>query len=332
MIKRLLAVCRKEFIEIYRDPRSLIMVLLLPIMLLILYSYSLDFDIKAVKTAVYDPDRSTYSRELIAKFKNSDFVIHYIDNYNDVEKMLNNRKARLALCFPSDFSKKLLKGESAPLQAILDGSDANSATIIIQYVTQIAQQMSVDIAISYMQARGINMEGKFPPIKAEPRSWYNPELKSINFLVPGLIAIVMMMVGTISTSLSIVGERERGTFEKLIVTPVRPYELALGKIIPYILLTFIDIVLCLLVGVIWFKVPFKGSVSLLMSLSVIFLFSALGLGLLVSAVVNTQRLAMLLSATVSLLPSFLLSGFAFSIDDMPRFLQIVSYFVPAKYF
>lgn len=332
MIKRLLAVCRKEFIEIYRDPRSLIMVLLLPIMLLILYSYSLDFDIKAVKTAVYDPDRSTYSRELIAKFKNSDFVIHYIDNYNDVEKMLNNRKARLALCFPSDFSKKLLKGEPAPLQAILDGSDANSATIIIQYVTQIAQQMSVDIAISYMQARGINMEGKFPPIKAEPRSWYNPELKSINFLVPGLIAIVMMMVGTISTSLSIVGERERGTFEKLIVTPVRPYELALGKIIPYILLTFIDIVLCLLVGVIWFKVPFKGSVSLLMSLSVIFLFSALGLGLLVSAVVNTQRLAMLLSATVSLLPSFLLSGFAFSIDDMPRFLQIVSYFVPAKYF
>lgn len=176
------------------------------------------------------------------------------------------------------------------------------------------------------------MEKGFPPIQIEPRAWYNPELKSINFLVPGLIAIIMMMLGTISTSLSIVGERERGTFEKLIVTPIRSYELAIGKLLPYIIITFIDLIICLLLGILWFQVPFKGSMSLLLSLSIIFLFSTLGLGLLVSTIAGTQRLAMLLSMTLALLPSFLLSGFAFPIEDMPKFLQLVTYLVPAKYF
>lgn len=330
--KRILAVLRKEFIEIRRDPRSLAMVLVLPLMMLILYSYSLNFDIRYVKTAVYDLDNSRFSRELITRFQNSNFIIKYVDKYDDLEKYLDARKARVALCIPVDFSRKLSRGEIAQIQAIVDGSDANSASIIIGYISQITQQQSIDMAFSFFQSSGIRIERGFPPIQVEHRAWYNPELKSTNFLVPGLIAIIMMMVGTISTSLSIVGERERGTFEKLIITPVRSYELAIGKVLPYIIIAFFDLILCLLLGIFWFKVPFRGSMTLLLSLSVIFLFSTLGLGLLVSAIVGTQRMAMLLSMTISLLPSFLLSGFAFPIEDMPRFLQLVTYLVPAKYF
>ncbi len=227
-IKRILAVFRKEFVEIRRDTRSLAMVLILPLMLLILYSYSLNFDIRYIKTAVYDLDNSRYSRDLIAKFRNANFIIKYVDKYDDLGKYLDARKARVALCIPADFSRQLSRGEIAPLQAIVDGSDANSASIIIGYVSQITQQQSIDMTFSFFQSRGIKIERGFPPIQVEHRAWYNPELKSINFLVPGLIAIIMMMVGTISTSLSIVGERERGTFEKLIITPIRSYELAIG--------------------------------------------------------------------------------------------------------
>jgi ABC-2 type transport system permease protein len=170
------------------------------------------------------------------------------------------------------------------------------------------------------------------PIEMIPRVWYNPELKSINFIVPGLIATIMMMLGAISTSLSIVSERERGTFEKLIVTPVRPYELVIGKIFPYVILAFIDVIFCLLVGKFWFKVPIKGSIPLLLCLSTLFLFSALGLGLFISAIAKTQRVAMLLSMLISLLPTFLLSGFVFPIENMPGALQLVTYLVPARYF
>lgn len=333
MKNRIVPVSRKEFVEIRRDPRTLIMVLALPVMMLVLYSYAVNFDIKSIETVVYDVDSSKQSREIIGKFKNSGyFNIRYIDQYDDIDKQLDNNKAKLALCLPADFSRQLAKGGIASIQAIVDGSDANTATIAIGYINQIVQRHSVKIALSAMRERGLQTEGSFPPIEIISRVWYNPELKSVNFIVPGLIATIMMMLGAISTSLSIVSERERGTFEKLIVTPVRPHELVIGKILPYVILAFVDIIFCLLIGKFWFKVPVKGSIPLLLCLSTLFLFSALGLGLFISAIAKTQRVAMLLSMLTSLLPTFLLSGFIFPIENMPKALQLVTYLVPARYF
>jgi ABC-2 type transport system permease protein len=333
MKSRIFSVSRKEFVEIRRDPRSLGMVLAFPVMMLMIYSYAVNFDVKSIKTVVYDPDNSKQSRELITEVKSSGyFAISYIDRYDDVEKQLDSGKARLALCIPADFSRKLSSGKTAPLQAIFDGSDANTATISIGYIQQIVQRYSANIRLSALKKHGINVERAFPPIDAQLRVWYNPELKSVNFIIPGLIATIMMIVGAMSTSLSIVSERERGTFEKLIVTPIRPRELVIGKMLPYITFIFFDMVLCILVGRFWFKVPIKGSIPLLFCLSVLFLFSAIGLGLLISTIAKTQRVAMLLSMIVSLLPTFLLSGFVFAIDDMPKALQIITYLVPARYF
>jgi ABC-2 type transport system permease protein len=333
MTNRIFPVSRKEFVEIRRDPRTLGMVLALPVMMLVLYSYAVNFDVKSLETVVYDLDNSKQSRELIGKFKNSGyFNIRYIERYDDIDKELDNGKAKLALCIPIDFSYKLAQGEIAPLQAIVDGSDSNTATIAIGYINQIIRQHSIKISLSSLRSRGLQIERGFPPIEIVPRVWYNPELKSVNFIVPGLIATIMMMLGAISTSLSIVSERERGTFEKLIVTPVRSYELVIGKILPYVILAFIDVIFCILVGKFWFKVPIKGSIPLLLCLSTLFLFSALGLGLFISAIAKTQRVAMLLAMITSLLPTFLLSGFIFPIENMPRALQLVTYLVPARYF
>jgi len=199
------------------------MVLVLPVMMLVLYSYAVNFDVKSIETVVCDIDNSKHSRELIGKFKNSGyFKIRYIKRYDDIDKQLDNGKAFLALCIPADFSRKLAKGEIAPLQVIVDGSDANTATVAIGYINRIVQRYSIKISMSVLRARGFQVERSFPPMEIISRVWYNPELKSVNFIVPGLIAMIMMMLGAISTSLSIVSERERGTFEKLIVTPVRP--------------------------------------------------------------------------------------------------------------
>ena len=335
MNNRIFPVSRKEFVEIRRDPRTLVMVLVLPVMMLVLYSYAVNFDIKSIETVVYDLDNSRHSRDLIGKFENSGyFKIKYIERYDDVDKQLGDGKAKLALCIPTDFSRRLAKDEIASLQAIVDGSDANTATIAIGYINQIVQRYSINISMSGLRNRVSprNSVSTVIPIEIIPRVWYNPELKSVNFIVPGLIAMIMMMLGAISTSLSIVSERERGTFEKLIVTPVRPYELVIGKIFPYVILAFIDVIFCLLIGTFWFKVPIKGSIPLLLCLSTLFLFSTLGLGLLISAIAKTQRVAMLLSMLTSLLPTFLLSGFVFPIENMPRALQLVTYLVPARYF
>jgi len=332
-MNRIFSVSRKEFVEIRRDPRTLGMVLVLPVMMLLLYSYAVNFDIKSVKTVVYDLDNSKQSREFIGKFKNSDyFQVRYIKKYDDIDKQLDSGKAKLALCIPANFSRELVKGKTTPIQVIVDGSDANTATVVIGYLNQIVIKYSTKISMSTFWARGFPIERNFSPIKVQTRVWYNPELKSINFIVPGLIATIIMMLGAISTSLSIVSEKERGTFERLIVTPVRPYELVIGKILPYIVLAFTDVILCLLVGKFWFKVPMKGSITLLLCLSTLFLFSALGLGLFISAIAKNQRVAMLLSMLISLLPTFLLSGFVFPIENMPRVLQLVTYLVPARYF
>jgi len=332
-MKRIISVSRKEFVEIYRDPRTLIMVLGLPTFMLILYSYAINFDLRHIKTVIYDIDNSRQSREFIGEFKNSGyFSIIYTQRYDDIEQYLDNGKAKVALCIPQDFSQRIMRRQRASVQAIVDGSDANAATTAISYVNQITQAYAVNVSLSSLGIYSSQFSRAFPPIKMQPRIWYNPELKSMNFVVPGMIANIIMMLGTILTSLSIVGEKERGTFEKLIITPIRSYELIIGKILPFAMLSLFDVVLCLLVGKLWFGVPFRGSLPLLLFLSILFLFSTLGVGLLISSIAKTQRVAMVMSMLTSLLPTFLLSGFAFPIENMPRALQIVTYLVPARYF
>ncbi len=309
------------------------MVLALPTVMLVLYSYAISFDLKSINTIIYDMDKSKDSRGLIDKFRNSGyFCIKHIERYEDIDREIDSGKAMVALYIPKGFSKVLERREKSEIQAIVDSSDANTATITISYINQIVQLYSMNIYLSttrrYIGYRVVNL----PPIRMQTRIWYNPELKSTNFIVPGLIANIIMMLGSIMTSLSIVSEKENGTFEKLIATPIRSYELVVGKILPYSILAFIDVVFCLLVGRFWFKVPVRGSVPILLFLSVLFLFGILGIGLLISSIAKTQRTAMVMSMLSSLLPTFLLSGFVFPIESMPKPLQLVTYLVPARYF
>jgi ABC-2 type transport system permease protein len=302
--------------------------------MLLIYGYAINFDIKSIRTVVYDLDNSKQSRDLIGDFINSGYfrIVRYLDRYDDVDKQLNSGKAKMALCIPSDFSRRIAHNQTATLQTIVDGSDSTSATVSIAYISQIIQQYSLKNALSKLRSRGLNVQGGLSIIDIQNRIWYNPEMKSINFIVPGMIAMILMMLGSILTALSVVGEKENGTFEKLIITPIRPHELVIGKITPFVILSFIDVIFGLLVGKFWFKVPVRGSIPLLLSLSTLFLFSTIGLGLLISSIVKTQRVAMMLAMLTSMLPTFLLSGFVFPIESMPLVVQWITYLIPARYY
>ena len=334
MRSRILAISNKEFIEIRRDPRTLFMVLALPTVMLLIYGYAINLDIKSIKTVVYDLDKSSQSRGLIGEFLNSGYfkIVKYVDRYDDLDNQLNKGKAKLALCIPSDFSRRLAHSQTATLQTIVDGSDSTSATVSIAYINQIVQQYSLGMAISTIQSKGVKLPHGLPTIDIQSRIWYNPELKSVNFIVPGMLAMIIMMLGSILTALSVVSEKENGTFEKLIITPIRSYELVIGKIMPFVILSFADVIFCLLLGKLWFKVPLKGSIPLLLCLSTLFLFSTIGLGLLISSVAKTQRVAMMAAMLTSMLPTFLLSGFVFPIESMPTVIQWITYLIPAKYY
>ncbi len=333
-MRRILSVTKKEFIEIMHDPRSLIMVLALPTVMLFIYGYAINLDLRLIKTVIYDLDKSSRSRDLIGKFENSGYfnIVGYVDKYDEVDKYLDSAKARVAICIPPDFARKLAKNETAQLQTIVDGSDASTSTVAINYINLIIQQYSLNIAMSTISSQGINVSNGLPTINIESRVWYNPELKSVNFIVPGMTAMIIMMLGSILTTLSVVSEKENGTFEKLIITPIKSYELVIGKILPFAILSFADVIFCLIVGRFWFKVPMRGSIALLLSLSSMFLFSTVGLGLLISTIAKTQRVAMMVAMLASMMPTFLLSGFVFPIESMPRFVQLVTYLIPARYY
>jgi ABC-2 type transport system permease protein len=310
------------------------MVLALPTVMLVLYSYAINLDIKSIKTVVYDLDKNKQSRELIGKFINSGYfkIVKYVDRYDDIDKQLNSGKVKVALCIPPDFSRRLTHSQTATLQTIVDGSDSSNATVPINYINQIVQQYSLEKAISALGSKGVQLRRGLPVINIQSRVWYNPEMKSVNFIVPGMIAMILMMLGSILTALSVVSEKENGTFEKLIITPIHSHELVIGKIMPFVILSFADVIFCLLVGKLWFKVPLRGSITLLLCLSTLFLFSTIGLGLLISSVAKTQRVAMMAAMLTSMLPTFLLSGFVFPIESMPTVIQWITYLIPARYY
>lgn len=323
-MKRIIAIAKKEIVQIIRDPLSLAIAFLMPVILIFIFGYAITLDINNVTTIVYDKDKSSLSRSFVSSFAKSGYftIVGFTENHKTVDKFLDSNKARMALLIPEKFSKNLNKGFSAPVQIIVDGGDSNTANIVIGYIGGVVELFT----------RSISKEGIKPKIDVRTRVWFNPELESKNFIVPGLIAIVMMVISALLTSLTVSREWERGTMEQLISTPVKTHELIIGKIVPYFLIGFIDVCLALFMGIVVFKVALQGSLFLVMLLSSIFLFGGLSLGILISIVARSQLLANQIALLATFLPAFLLSGFMFAIANMPKSIQLITYVVPARYF
>ncbi len=323
---RLLAVARKEIIQLRRDVRSLILAFLLPVLLVVLFGYAISWDVDDIPTAVLDEDRSFRSRELLDAFWSSGYFtrVAQVERPAELDELLNRGRARIALVIPPDFAEDLDAGRPARLQALVDGSDANTATIALGYAGGIVQSFA-----AYVRLDGVRLT---TPVRVQTRVWYNEELLSRNMIVPGLVAVIMMIIAAMLTSLTIAREWERGTMEQLAATPVARVEVVLGKLLPYLAIGLIDVVVVSLIGVVLFEVPFRGNALLLMVLSVAFLIGSLGLGMFISAVARSQLLATQMAMITTFLPAFLLSGFMFAIEVMPLPLQAITYLIPARYF
>jgi len=334
MFLRMRMIMWKEFIQISRDPRLLGVVVVIPILMLLLYGYAINFDVRNLRLAVYDQDGSRASRELIAVFTDSEYfrIVEYPRDNHQVTDALDGNRAQLVLIIPPTYSRDLADGRTAQVQVLINGSDSTTAGTGIGYIAAILQQQSARISLEALARQGVNVTRVVLPVDNRIRYWYNVELRSTNFLVPGMIAMILMMLAALLTSVTVVRERERGTLEQLVVSPVQPLELMLGKLIPYVVIAFGDVLLILLVGVYVFQVPFRGSPWLVLALSGIFVTAALGIGLLVSTIAPNQQLAMLAAMLVSQMPSVLLSGFMFPISSMPRPIQLITYIIPARHF
>jgi ABC-2 type transport system permease protein len=334
MILRTYMIAWKESVQILRDVRSLAVVIVLPVLMLILYGYAINLDVRHVPLAVYDQDLTHDSRDLTGAFTRSARfdVIAYLDSYEQVTKALDDGDARVALIIPRRFAADLARGRVVPVQLVVDGSDSTTASTAIGYAAAILLQQSARITLAAVQQSGLALGGSALPLDARMRFWYNPELKSANFMVPGLIAVILMMLSALLTSMTVVRERERGTIESLIVSPVLPNELMLGKLIPYVMIAFADVILVIAAGRLLFRVPLVGSPALVLICSAIFLTAALGIGLLISTLAHNQQTAMTVAMLATQLPSMLLSGFLFPISAMPKIIQLITNIIPARHF
>jgi len=324
--RRLWAMARKEWLHISRDRRSLAMAFVVPAVMVIMFGYIISFDVKNIRMAVLDRDHTTQSRDLVEAFRSSGYfqVTARLDDDRQVAPLLTRGAARLVLVIPPDFSANLAARQPAPVQALVDGGDANTASIAINYAQAIAATYSVH-AVLKGQPLPI-------PLRAESRVWYNEDLKSSNMIVPGLMATIMMILSALLTALTIARAWERGTMEQLAATPVHRLEVIAGKLLPYLGIGFVDIILVAVVGGIVFAVPFRGSPIFLMVTAMLFLIGAQGLGIFISATAKSQFLATQLAMISTFLPSTLLSGLMFDLDSMPKVLQLISLLVPARYF
>jgi len=331
-LRRLKAVAKKELLHIVRDARSLALALALPLTMLLLFGYALTLDVDRIPTYIRDLDRSPQSRELIDQFRGSRYfqIFGAVDNYGAIEHAIDKSSILLGVVVPRDYSRHLLAGEEADVQLLVDGSDSNTASIALGYAQILVQSYAAQLRSDAQVRKG----GQPLRVPVEPRIrvWYNSDLKSKNFIVPGLIAVTMMIIASMLSSLTIAREWENGTMEQLLSTPVRPRELVLGKLLAYFALGITDMVICIIVGVFIFQVPFRGSVWFLFFSSCLFLFGALCWGIFLSATARTQLLAYQLGMLSSFLPGYLLSGFIYSIGNMPRVIQLISAIVPARYF
>ncbi len=325
------AIAEKEWIHIRRDSRSLVLSLLLPVILLLLFAYALNMDVKHVSTVVFDRDRSAFSRSFIELFSHTEYfsIQSYARNYREVDDMINSGRAVMAIVIPSGFESRYRSGKSAEVQLLVDGSDSTSATVAVGYVRAILFSFNQDLRLGQLNSLGIS--GVRVPVEVRSRVWYNSELKSKNFIVPGIIVLVMAIISALITSLTISREWERGTMETLITTPVRKFEVYLGKLFPYVLIALMDLIVTVCLGYFLFGVPMRGSFIELYLVALLFLIGTSSLGIMLSSATRSQVLSVQMALILTYLPSLILSGYIFPIKNMPAVVQAVTYLVPARY-
>jgi len=330
--RRAWAIARKEFLHILRDRRSLGMAIAMPMLLLMLYGYALTLDVDNVPMIVWDQSQTPASRDFISQFGGSRYfsIRGYGWNYRELEREIDSGRALVALVVPREFANQVPSGRPASVQLIVDGSDSNTATLAVSYadvVTQIYSQ-----ALSLQEIRRLGGTALHAPVDFRPRVWFNPELESRNYIIPGLIAVIMMVIAALLTSLTVAREWERGTMEQLISTPVTGRELVLGKLLPYFTIGLVDVLIAVVLGEFLFHVPLRGSVLLLFASAGIFLVGTMAFGIVISIVAKNQLMANQFAMVLTFVPSFLLSGFIFPISNMPLVIQWITYLVPARYF
>ena len=328
-LAKTLAVARKEMRQIGRDRRTLLILLFVPVFFLLIYGYALNFDIRHVRIAVQDNDRSTASREVISSFVNSGYFDLYGEVSNDaaISRVIDQNEARAVLVIPARFGSDVASGRATSVQLIVNGDNANTATTVVGYARGLVSASSARYEV---QARLGSAQG--PVLTIEPRVFYNPELRSTLFLVPGLIAYIAMLTAVVSTALSIVREKEVGTMEQVRMSPIGPVPYILGKTVPYFLVSLVSAMSIVAAAMVLFDMPMRGSWPVLLGVVSLFLIGALGFGLLISSIADTQQVAFQLALLTSFLPTLMLSGFIFPISSMPTFLQLVTHIVPARYF
>jgi ABC-2 type transport system permease protein len=330
---RIPAIARKEFLHVVRDWRTLLIAFVLPVVLILLFGYAITFDIRDLKLAVADEDRTRASRALVEKFTGSRYfrLVATPSDPNDLLALLDSGEAQIALSIPKDYGRNIERWEGDTVQVLLDGSESNTATIAAGYVEAILAGLNISTVMHVLSQGGMSPRG-IPPVDMQIRVWFNPELNSTYTIVPGLIAVIMMVISALLTSLTVVREREFGSLEGLIATPARKHEIIIGKMLPYLLLSLIDCLIVAMMGVVVFEVPFAGSLLLFAGTALVFAVAGLSIGLLASVVASNQVLANQIVMLTTLLPSMLLSGFMFPIKSMPEGVQVVTYAVPARYF
>jgi ABC-2 type transport system permease protein len=324
-------IIRKELYQIRQDKRMLGVSIMAPILQVLLLGYAATTDIRYSTLVVCDQDQTSDSRALIREFTNTTYFIekYRVASPSEIDPFIEDGQANIALVIPKGYGRKLLGHETAPVQVILDGTDANTANVLLNYSTQIVQTISQNILVDASSRLHGARIGRVMP---EPRVWFNPDLLSKNFMVPGVVAMVLMIITMTLTSLGIVKEKEIGTLEQLMVTPIRPYQLILGKLIPFTLIGFMDVSIVMAIAHFWFQVPMVGSMALLFALSGVFVLTTLGLGLFISTIAKSQQQAMLIAQFFFFKPFLFLSGFTFPISNMPKLIQLVSYIIPLRYF
>jgi ABC-2 type transport system permease protein len=329
---RFLAVARKEVVQILRDSRSLIIVLIMPVVLVLLFGYGVNLDLKGLPVYVYDRDGSQQSQDLLKRFQASAYfdVVRVVNDYPALTRSLDDGHAKMGIVIPWDFSERVRNGLPTQVQALVDGSDDNTANVAIGYAQAVVQGYSSDIQLDWLRNRG--QVAQPASVSVETRTWYNEDLESSAFIVPGVLALVMSVIGAFLTSLTIAREWERGTMEQLISTPVTSLEIMLGKLAPYFAIGMFDVIVCALVAIYWFQVPFRGSYLTLLISSALFLVVVLALGFFISVIAGSQLAASQIALLITFLPAFLLSGFLFSIEQMPVVLQWITRILPARYY
>ena len=332
MKQRLRSLIRKEFIQIVRDPRTLALIIIIPVMQIFLLGYAATNDIRNVPMAIYDLDHSPESRDLIGAYRSAGYFVieHFVSSEDELEQLVEFGEVRVGLLIPPDYSEMIKSGQQAEVGFVIDGSDPSVAKTALSSAQLIGQAHGAVLQAERFARNGLGGLAR-QPIEVRTQVWYNPTLEDAYFMVPGIIGMVLFTITSMVTANSIVRERERGTIEQLIVTPIRPWELVIGKMVPYVILAFLNTTEVLLIGSLWFKVPVRGSLMLVFGLSGVFLLTSLGLGLLASTIASTQQEAMMIVYMI-FLPSVFLSGFFFPIQAMPKVLQWISLGIPLRYY